>query len=214
MNIWNRMRLMGIFIQLVRNPQKTELIFKAVNITANDNDLTIVSTVENNFLAHEDFRNMFESNYVPTIPSLEALSQLPENSFGYGFYQHMKRNNLDPNTFPHIDYKRPIEYISLRIYRDHDLWHTLLGYNSDIEDELALQAFGVAQFKSPIATLLIAGGLLHLLRTSPFRAVAALQKVVEGYTRGVQASFLLSERLHEMFTRPLDDVRRDCKIAV
>ncbi len=75
---------------------------------------------------------------------------MPQNSFGYALFQHMNTNKLGFDLWPRLDSDRPIDYLSTRIYQDHDLWHALLGLGVEIEDELALQAFGVAQYHSPI----------------------------------------------------------------
>lgn len=213
MTIWNRARIFGIFMQLLHNPTRTDLIFKGVEIVSLDPDQELVKALENEVLSNGDFKKMHETKYVPEAPSLEMLRNCPEDSFGRAVYNHMNENKLDFSLWPKYDSDRPIQYLSTRIYQDHDLWHALLGYGVAVEDELAIQAFSLAQFKSPIALLLVAGGLIHLLVKSPKRAFEAFKKLNETYTLGRRTHFLLSIRLHDLFLRPLTDVRQICGVV-
>jgi ubiquinone biosynthesis protein Coq4 len=214
MGIWNRIRLFGLFIRLVFNPNRTELIFKAVKIASHDPGNPVVKMMEEKLMADPAFRQLYESHYVPRVPAMEELAKLPERSFGNLLYHHLKDNNLDLNLFPSLECDSPIDYMSFKIYQDHDLWHVLLNCDVSIEDEIEIQAFGVAQYQSPISTLLVAGGLLHLLMRDPMRAVAAMKKAVDGYTLGKQAVFLPNLRLHEMFALPIGEVRAVCQLPV
>lgn len=210
MSLWMRIKLLRLFIQLVINPNRTDLIFRGVDIVSKDPNQQALKTIEQHVLKNQTFRQMHQEHYIPVPPRLDALKNLPADSFGAAVYHHMRTNDLGFEIFPRSDSSRPVKYLSDRIYQDHDLWHALLGYGVEVEDELAVQAFGVAQFQSPIATMLIAGGLLHLLRKDPMRAVAAFNKVVEGYNLGKNAQFLLSVKLHDLFAKPLLEVREIC----
>jgi ubiquinone biosynthesis protein COQ4 len=213
MRLLDRIRVTKIFFQLVRNPNRTELIFKGVKILSKDVVDGPVVEFEKQVFQDSEFLRMYEENYVPETLSNGDLENLPEHSFGSTLHRHLTDNRLDLSLFPRFQTTRPIEYLSLRVYQDHDLWHALLGYGTSIEDELALQAFGVAQFKSGIGVALIAGGLLHLLRTTPLQAAQALDKVAKGYLRGLNARFVLSIRLHELLSRPLEEVRQICGVT-
>ena len=153
MKVVNRLRIARILIQLVINPKRTELIFQGVKIVTDDGDQNIFTTIENSFQDEKDFNELYNEKYNPSPPTLEELSLCSEGTFGFALHQHLKANHLTLGIFPRFEWRRPIEYLSLRIYQDHDLWHALLGYGIGINDELALQAFGVAQYRSPISTL-------------------------------------------------------------
>lgn len=213
MNLWSRFKILKIFIQLVLDPNRTDLIFKGVEIASKNPNFEPLKMVQDLVLSKSEFNSMYQQGYVPDMPALDKLRHLPHDSFGYAIYNHMSTNELGFETFPRIDYKNSIQYLSARIYQDHDLWHALLGYGIEIEDELAIQAFSIAQFQSPISTLIVAGGLFNLLRKDPVRAVAAFSKINEGFNRGKHAPFLLSYRIHDFFEKPLDEVRQICGVA-
>ena len=213
MKFYSRLRILKVSLQLILNPKRTDLIFKAVQIISEDPDHEVFAAIEKKFEHNRDFWAMFSERYNPKPPTVAELSVFPEGSFGKALYHHLHTNKLSLEIFPRFECSRPIEYLSLRVYQDHDLWHVLTGYGINLEDELALQAFGVAQFHSPIATLLVAGGLLHLIWKSPLKAVEALGQVSLGYQRGLQARSLMGIRLHDLFDRPLPEVQKLCGLA-
>lgn len=213
MTFWNRLRTLRIFFQLVRDPNRTDLIFKGVDIVSSDPDQRPVQMVEQAVLSNDGFRRMYEDGYMPDVPQLERLKDLPANSFGHALYLHMNANALDFNLFPRLKTARAVHYLRNRIYQDHDLWHVLLGRGVTVEDELAIQAFGVAQFQSPVGTMIIAGGLLHLLGKDPSRAIQAFQQINEAYSLGKRAPFLLAVKVHDLLARPLSEAREICGLT-
>jgi ubiquinone biosynthesis protein Coq4 len=213
MTVWNRFKILKLMIQLIFNPNRTDLIFKGVDIVSQDPHHKAVKDIEAVVMANNEFKTMYDQNYVPTAPLLENLARCPTDSFGRAVYDHMHSNGLTFDLFPRLESRRPVHYLSTRIYQDHDLWHVLLGYGVKVDDELAIQAFGVAQFQSPIAIMLVAGGLIHLLVKNPPDAIAAFKKVNEGYALGRRIPFLLTARLHDYFARPLKELRAQWGIA-
>lgn len=207
MSILSRLNLLRIFIGLVRNPQKTELIFQAIEIATKYKDEPIYKVMTEGLLKQNEFRALYEEKYLPAWPTLEQLRVSPENSFGRALYTHMTKNGLDLDLFPRLGANDPIEYLNARAYQDHDLWHALLGYSTELEDELGLQAFGVAQFGSPLGSMIMAGGLLHILLHNPLRAMVAVRKISEGYRLGERTRFLLGMKLVDMLPLPLEEVR-------
>ena len=204
-----KIKMAHLFMKLVNDPSRTDLIFKGIELASDEKDPAVQRLV-GDVLSRSEFRVMYESRYMPAPPKMDDLAKCKEGSFGRAVYDHMKSNNLDFNLFPKLKSDRAVDYISARVYQDHDLWHVLLGLSSSVSDELALQGFGVAQYRSPFGAMLIAGGILHLLREDPLAAVQAIGKINDGYNLGSKAAFLLSIKLHEMFDLSLEEVRTSC----
>ncbi len=214
MKFINRLRIGKLFVQLVFNPKNTELIFEGVRIVSADGDDKLFKEIETTYLSSQDFLDLYESRYNPVPPKLEKLKSYAPGTFGRALYQHLSDHNLSLEIFPRFEFHRPIEFLSLRAYQDHDLWHVLLGRSVEIEDELAVQAFGVAQYGSPVASLLIAGGLLHLLWKSPMRAAKALEGISANYQLGKRAKLLVGLKLQDLFDLPLPEARRFCGLEI
>ncbi len=210
MNFWNKIRSTILFLKLVKDPTRTDQIIKGIKIVSQDKEQEPVKAVVKHVLSDPIFKAMCDEDYMPETPSLTALSQLSAGTFGFAVFQHMNNNGINFDIFPREHRGPVIEYLSARIYQDHDLWHVLLNKTVEVEDELAVQAFGVAQLQSPIAIAIIAGGLLHLLSKKPARAVDALKRIAECYNLGQKAPFLLSIRLHDLFDKPLSQVQEFC----
>ena len=67
--------------------------------------------------------------YYPTI-DLEALSQLPDESFGREYAHHMQENHLTPfNVSPELDDVAQRNVFALRYAVTHDIFHVLLGFD-------------------------------------------------------------------------------------
>lgn len=206
-DLWIRFQLIRGYFQMVRNPQNTELIFKALELVAQLKDQGPLEEVLKGLYSHPEFKAMVDEGYMPRKPDLEELGKMPEGSFGREVFNHMTKNKIDFDLFPEEVPDGAIKYVNQRMYLDHDLWHVLLSYNTDVSDELALQGFNVAQLRSPFSAMIISGGLLHLLKKNPLTAADTLGLVARGYQRGKQAKFLLGIKLHEMFERPINEVR-------
>lgn len=213
MRLLDQVKFTKLFFQLVQDPGRTELIFKAIDIVSKDRHEPLVVKLLEEIYEKPGLNDLYQEKYVGTLPTLEALSKYPVGSFGYVYYKHMSENNLAAELFPRFDPQDRLDYVNLRMYQEHDLWHALLGYGISVEDELAVQAFSAAQLQTPFSVMLIAGGLLHLLKSEPIRAVTAIREVAEGFERGQKSQFLLGFRLDEHLAKPIEDVRRICGIA-
>lgn len=212
MTIFDRIRLMSLYVRLVRNPKRTDLIFRAIQIVTKYKDNPVGKSLRAHIERQEGFQDRFSEGYLPRWPSLSELRQMPEGSFGAALARHMVENDLDFDLFPRLEKTRDsIAYLNARAYQDHDLWHALLGYGTEIEDELALQAFNVAQFKSPISGLILSGGLLHMVIFSPLKLSLALKRIAEGYRLGEETRFLLGLRLMDWLERPLAEVQSEVR---
>lgn len=78
-----------------------------------------------------------------SIWSMNELSKLPHNTFGYQYYQFMSVHGYS------ADERTPVRFISnpdyayiIQRYREiHDLWHIILGFSVSVEHEIAQKYF-------------------------------------------------------------------------
>lgn len=205
----DRLRLQQKFLAFVRQPTKTNLIFEMVDIAARlPENQSAVSLVENRVLADDSFRQLWEERWHPPWRPLPELATLPEGSFGRAYFRHLTENNLRQDFYKSPPLKRPIDYVSLRLYHTHDLWHVLLGFDVSPAGELGVQAFTLAQLGTPISSLLIAGGMLNVLKNAPEQSTSLFETLVRAFERGRHSGFLLGLRLERMLDEPLESVRR------
>lgn len=74
---------------------------------------------------------------------LQQLHQLPKNTLGYAFADHMIKNNLTPLQAGEVN--NDYTYLSAHITETHDIWHVVTGSDINITGEIRIEAFSVAQ---------------------------------------------------------------------
>ncbi len=102
-----------------------------------------------------------------------------------------------------------IRYKVLRGYQTHDLHHVLTGHAATPFDELALQAFGLAQSDYPYAAMTLATILNHATLVDPWLIKPAMDAITEGWAYGRRAKNIQFVAFEKMLDRPLADVRAE-----
>ena len=146
--------------------------------------------------------------YYPPI-DLEALSQLPEGTFGYEYARHMQANQLSPFTIsPALDDVARRNVFALRYAVTHDIFHVLLGFDTSYAGEMGVLAFAVAQnySRSQRLGLWLASLLYPILAPRQTRQIFANRRL--GLALGQQAQCLLGTRFEDMWDWPMDAVRQ------
>ncbi|MBE9159643.1 hypothetical protein IQ265_22815 [Nodosilinea sp. LEGE 06152] len=151
--------------------------------------------------------------YYPPI-DLEALSQLPEGTFGYEYAHHMRANHLSPFTVsPALDEVAQRNVFALRYAITHDIFHVLLGFDTSYAGEMGVLAFAIAQnySRSQRLGLWLASALYPILAPGQTQDILANRR--RGLELGQQADFLLGERFEDMWEMPLETVRQRLGLA-
>lgn len=207
LSLIDKVRVQYDFLRLVGNPNDTKRIVSMGQYLTEKSEPEMIEKIVEHTFSNPKFAKMWSEKYFPYIPSLDKLAVYPKKSLGHEYYLHMTKYNLDPNLFPKADFSSPEMYMITRLYQVHDLWHVLTGFDTSVEQELGLQAFGIAQYRAPMGALIIAGGILHLIRNDPLKATVAIDQVGRGYQMGSRSSFLLAEPILEELDQPLENLR-------
>jgi ubiquinone biosynthesis protein Coq4 len=145
---------------------------------------------------------------------LDALEQLPAGTLGHVYASQLRSQGLRPDSL--ID-RNPIttpqDYIVHRLRETHDIVHVLTGFGTDGAGELGLQAFNLAQNRSPLAVLLIFGGMLKSLQDDePLEPL--LRALARGFQLGLEAPCVIARKLEEGWNRPLTDWQKELALPV
>jgi ubiquinone biosynthesis protein COQ4 len=139
-----------------------------------------------------EIAQLVEERYIARTPNLEALLKLPEDSLGFAYASHMKAANLDPEFYRKVELIDDMSYLALRMRQTHDIWHTVTGFDTD-SGEIGLQAFALAQNRSPLAVMLIAAITLKMIKmNSDLNPLVRL--IQQGYDLGYQAKPFLAQK--------------------
>ncbi len=141
---------------------------------------------------------------------LDALRRLPADTLGGAYVRHLDRNDLalyvSPTSPEHVD-DPEIRYLIHRYRQVHDIWHVLLGLGTRGHEEVLLHAFVLGHLRLPISALVVMFGTLkHMILEA--RWAALRHALLASYRSGRRASPLLMVTWEELWSRPLDDVRR------
>lgn len=144
---------------------------------------------------------------------LHQLQQLPSETFGYAYAQHMQENNLKPILAgeTHSD----SDFLQAHITETHDIWHVLTGSDTSILGEIQLEAFYVAQlYASRFWTALLAKNLLKAAIYNIEVSMQYLDALSCGWQMAKQAQPLFGVDWSQWWDRPLEDVRSAFHLVV
>jgi ubiquinone biosynthesis protein Coq4 len=154
-------------------------------------------------LANPQMAELVQSQWRPSPIDLDALERLPEGSLGHVYAHQLRSQGLSPASL--IDttlISSPQDYVVHRLRETHDIVHVLTGFGTDGPGELGLQAFNLAQNRSPLAAMLIFGGMLNALQNDePLEPL--LTALARGLALGIKAPCVIAQRLEDGWDRPL-----------
>lgn len=169
----------------------------------------LATQMQRHLLANPQMAELVVTLWRPAPIDLAQLSALPEGSLGRTYAEQLQSQGLTPESL--IDpspITSPAQYITHRLRETHDIVHVLTGFGTDGVGELGLQAFNLAQVRSPLALLLIFGGLLGTLQNDePLEPL--LRSLARGFELGLAAQCLISFKLEEGWGRPLMEWRSE-----
>jgi ubiquinone biosynthesis protein Coq4 len=207
-----RLRLLGNFMSLVRDPLQTQKIFEMTEL-GRELKGPLSSVTMKKVSAQEGFQDLYSRNFTFKMPTLPALLAYPKGSFGREFAEHMKANHLDVEFFPDPSGVGSERYFVERARKSHDLWHVLTGYGAGVVGEIGLQSFSLAQLRSPISAIILAGGILHTLLKDPAIYESLIDHMFEGYEMGRRARPLIGLPIETYLDENLDSLRARLQIT-
>ena len=182
------------------------------------------STIERyraNFCALPGAQAFLAERHLAEQHTIDGLAAFPTGSVGRGYYEFLTRNGLETNLATNYkklhDYmnvsgqldRMPAEmkYAIIRGFQVHDILHVIIGYTSAGLDELALQAFCLAQLQFPYFGMWMATSTANMTFLNPDGIVPVMNAISSGWQFGRALPNLQFERWEAMFAEPLATVR-------
>ncbi len=175
-------------------------------------DSPLAEKMESHLMANARFQAMVDEGWRPKPIDLNDLQKLPQGSLGRSYADQLLSQGIDPDAL--ID-PTPVtsskEFIVHRLKETHDIVHVLTGFGIDGVSELGLQGFNLAQNRSPLAVMLIFGGMLNALQDDePLGPL--LQALSQGFQMGLDADLVIAHKLEEDWERPLVQWREELSL--
>jgi ubiquinone biosynthesis protein COQ4 len=200
------LRMVASLAAFLKNPTELTSVF---GVARSLQGSPLATQMQRHLLANPQMAELVVTLWRPAPIDLAQLSALPVGSLGRTYAEQLQSQGLTPESL--IDpspISSPAQYITHRLRETHDIVHVLTGFGTDGVGELGLQAFNLAQVRSPLALLLIFGGLLGTLQNDePLEPL--LRSLARGFELGLAAQCLISFKLEEGWGRPLMEWRSE-----
>ncbi|MGB2924757.1 MAG: Coq4 family protein [Limnothrix sp.] len=196
--------LLKSFIEMVKAPNGDFPALNKLSIAARDKGsfqlmIEHLSTAPEAQAAFESFLSMGAID-------LDELSELPANTLGYLFAEHMRRNQFNvmvAKQVPDI-----YHFVLTHIYETHDIWHVIIGADTSFYGEAQIDAFSAAQFKmSRFFHSLVAKNIVKAATYDVEAATPYMDAITKGWVTGRQAKLLFGVDWREWWATPIDEVR-------
>lgn len=191
------------FIGLARDPDRLDLVFKLVDNLDPDAPAARAMFTRPEVAA-------FLAQRRPVLRfEITTLRAMPEGSLGRHFAAFLDQRGLDPTGLYHSDDDAQAEHIRFKLHmeRSHDLWHTVLGFDTDVAGELGLQAFTMAQLASPLGYMILSAGLLNTMFKAPADGDRRMEAITRGWQLGRRLRPLFGADWRSMIGWPIEQVR-------
>jgi ubiquinone biosynthesis protein COQ4 len=152
------------------------------------------------------------------LGDIARLERMPEGSLGRAIAHYFANEAISAEglaaaseagaTRNSDEVSEEERYLMLRLRDQHDIFHVLAGYGRDMRGELAVLAFTAAQTHNPGVAFIP----LYVLFKAGRRSEIG-QLILQGFRRGLRASWLVNQPWEELLGRSLDELRADFGIG-
>lgn len=204
-------RLARAVLRLVRDPRRLDEVFRIADAMES---AEIAERVEAEF--RENAEHLEALRERPRLGRVQVgrLARMPEGTLGRAFADFLIDNELDPEDIEVNAVRTDFDYVRAHLRETHDIWHVATGFRTDVAGELGLQAFYLAQFRAPLAAMLLTVGMANTLFYAMDDRDARMRAIARGWILGKRARSLFGYRWAERLERPLAEVRRELGLDV
>ena len=208
--IQSLMTLKGV-ISLITNPNNTMSVYDIEDALIHEkpNQVSIAFVQE-----QPGIQQIIKERYLASEPDIEQLLKCSENSLGYRYASYLTASGFDPHFYRDLEIKDDVSYLLMRRRQTHDIWHIITGFGADVASELGLKAFELAQTRSPMSALLVAGGLVRTLFETPEDLGYLLDRLAVGYRMGAKAKPFLAQKWEEDWQKSIEQWRSELDVEV
>ena len=145
--------------------------------------------------------------YMPVI-DVDYLRNLPVGSFGRAYVDFLDANGISPLVIsPELAGEVRRNTFAVRYVATHDMFHTVLGFDTSLPGEAGVYAFAAEQkYSSRNELLLRSARVVYTLR-KPWQWRQIRDAIRLGRALGRRARMLLAFRFEEHWERPLAELR-------
>ena len=210
MNVFTRpigmARVLWSFVDLVKHPEHLDRVFEISDGLVKQR-VDVLEQMRDHFGRHPAGAAALRDR--PRLHvDLDVLGKLPPGTLGREFADHMRANGLDPKAIPTLEAGDDLAFVRAHLYETHDVWHVVTGFKTDVAGELGLMAFYSTQGPGGLPWMLLAMGFLNTAFYAMDDRERRMDAIGRGWEMGKRAKRLFGVRWDELWTLPLDAVRK------
>lgn len=213
--LWYQLKFIKEFLMYAKNPsaEAVERFILFTKSVRRHRPSAAVDEIVNHILSDENARTLVMQRYREnSVLKIQDLLVFPEGTLGSALGRHLVENKLDVEIYARFQVTSDIEYISFRGSQVHDIWHVVAGYGVDHFGEFAVQAMTLAQTRSPLVAIFLAGDLLYASRKGAHWSFQAMKAMVQGFSLGASCKNLYGVAWEDRLGENLKDLRREVGI--
>lgn len=187
----------------------------------------VVAAYASRFTDDVDLVRFVDEGHYPDPLTLDRLATCAPGTYGEAVRRFITDNDLEANLA--TNYRQfhdalagagmldgmpePMRYAVLRGFQLHDLIHVVTGYGPSPLDEIALQAFCLAQLQFPYFAMWISVVTTRMTFIDPNSIVPLMDAITQGWHYGRSIDNLQLNRWEDHLDEPLAELRRAHRIA-
>jgi ubiquinone biosynthesis protein COQ4 len=194
---------LNAFIRLTVNPADFTAIY---DIDAALRQTPLAQISAEHLKTQPSMAKMICDRYLGPVPDLDKLLDFPPESLGHQFASHLITGGFDSVFYRQIPVEDDVTYIALRRSQTHDIHHLITGFGTDLPSELGLQAFELAQMRSPLAITLLSSGIVHTLSQAS-GLEHTMHLIHQGWQMGLKAKLLMAQKWEDHWEKSISELR-------
>jgi ubiquinone biosynthesis protein COQ4 len=200
---------------LKANPDDTAQVFKIISALSGGARQRLLRRLRDTPVGERLMRE--QKALAPVLEDSARLRSLPEDSLGREYLAFCERHRITASGLiaaseqgvANDQYTWDERLVQARMRDAHDLWHVVLGYQTDLVGESCVLAFTLAQTRNPAIGLIVASAFFNEYGDVPARRRLMVQALI----RGLRASWFPAADWEALLARPLSDVRRELSVG-
>ena len=196
-----KMRFVYTYVALVRNPERLDLVFALADRVTETEELLPL------FYRPEVVAFLERPEESLSI-DLEVLGKLPAGTLGRELADWFRRNDFMPGALDRQQQGSDRARVKRHLESTHDIWHMVVGFDTDVAGEVGLQAFYLAQLDSPVPLVLLSTAFLNSLINQNEDAARRMDAVTRGWIMGKASEPLFGVDWSTLWDVPLHEVRQ------
>jgi ubiquinone biosynthesis protein COQ4 len=200
---------------LLANPDDTAQVFKIISALSGGARQSVLRRLRETPVGKRLLRE--QKALAPVLEDRERLRALPEGTLGREYLRFCERHGISASGLiaaseqgsANDQFGWDERLVQARMRDQHDLWHVVTGYETDLLGEASVLAFTVAQTRNPAIGLIVVAAFFsgHGDRLPKQKLLA------HAFARGMRAAWFPAADWEALLARPLADVRRELRVA-